>query len=553
MKIKITTDGRRLLVRSPFLYKDLLKSIIGSRWDPKQKMWTYPFTWRSINYLANALKETGIPIAEIEISPEVELLYQGGDPYTEASSIKESTTLPNPPLSVGDDWLHQKRAYWWAENLPGVLFDMWMGTGKTRVAINLTQNWCSKGNATVLIVAPSNVVPIWAEQIARHGVSAPEWDVCLLKSGISTIKRREMAEQHYAEKGPGKISAFICNYEGVWQGKLGEWVGSRKWDVVIADEIHHIKSPGSKVSRFMAKLSSRAGRRVGLSGTPLHDGPMDIYGQARFLVPEVFGTSFSNFRARYAIMGGYGGYQVTGYRNVDEFRDNYNSFTFTAGPEEALKHLPPIIYDRRVCELSKPELKAYKELEHQFVTEVEGGLVTVSNALSKLLRLQQITSGFVSNMDGQEVQVGESKAKLLAEVMDEIPKDEPIVVFCRFKRDLATVHSVSKKLNRTSYELSGAKKELNLWRTAKGGEVLAVQLRAGGEGVPMFRAHYLIDYSLSFSLGEYQQSRARLQRPEQTSQVIAIALCAEHTVDEKIFKALEKKEDVIKTVLEGYR
>lgn len=551
MSIIINTDGRRLLVKSPFTLKDTLKSVVGARWDSSIRMWTYPFTFRSIDYLAHALSDAGV--VDIKCSPEVVAMYEGGDPYTEASEIKTSTELPNPPLCVGDDWLHQRRAFWWAEKLPAVLFDMWMGTGKTRVAINLTQNWCSKGNATVLVVAPSNVVPIWAEQIARHGVSEPEWDVCLLRSGVSTAKRAGLAKEHMEQKAPNKITAFVCNYEGVWQGALGEWVAKQNWDVVIADEIHHIKSPGSKVSKFMSKLTKKSARRIGLSGTPLHDGPLDIYGQARFLVPEVFGTSFSNFRARYATMGGYGGYQVTGYRNTEEYKDNYNSFTFTVGPEEALKHLPPIQYDRRVCELSKEERKAYLELEHQFATEVEGGLVTASNALAKLLRLQQVTSGYATDINGRDVKLGTSKAKLLEEVMDEIHKDEPIVVFCRFKHDLAVVQEVSKKLGRKCYELSGTKKELDDWRFDTGGEVLAVQLRAGGEGVPMYRAHYMIDYSLSFSLGEYQQSRARLQRPEQTSQVIAIALCAEHTVDEKIFKALDKKENIIKVILEGYK
>jgi SNF2 family DNA or RNA helicase len=68
----------------------------------------------------------------------------------------------------------------------------------------------------------------------------------------------------------------------------------------------------------------------------------------------------------------------------------------------------------------------------------------------------------------------------------------------------------------------------------------------------MHRARYVIDYSLSFSLGEYNQTRSRLQRPEQTRQVISIALVAAGTVDEKIYKALKQKEKVIESIMRGY-
>ena len=134
MSIIINTDGRRLLVKSPFTLKDTLKSVVGARWDSSIRMWTYPFTFRSIDYLAHALSDAGV--VDIKYSPEVVAMYEGGDPYTEASEIKTSTELPNPPLCIGDDWLHQRRAFWWAEKLPAVLFDMWMGTGKTAESKN---------------------------------------------------------------------------------------------------------------------------------------------------------------------------------------------------------------------------------------------------------------------------------------------------------------------------------------------------------------------------------------------------------------------------------
>ena len=544
MAIHAWTEGQRIYVRTPYEYKDIMKSITGGRWDKRNKAWHYPRSYRTLDEIMKALP------SPIGLSEDLMKLLDEGDPYEQAAHIKEATDLPNPPICKGNDWLHQRRAYWWAKDLPAVLLDMWMGSGKTRTAINIIQNWYPQGNVRVLIVCPPNVIPVWQEQIEQH--AAIPWKVTLLPAGKPIPKRAEMAERAWRDTKPGAITALVVNYEAVWRGKLGEWVLSKEWDAVIGDELHHIKAPGSKQSLFFAKLHKRSKRRLGLTGTPLHDGPLDIYGQARFLCPEVFGTSFANFRSRYARMGGYGGHQILGYQNLDEFYEKYRSFTFSVGPDEALPDLPPIIFERRVCELSKEEQRVYASLENDFIAQIKGGYVTVNNALTKLLKLQQVTSGYVRDDDGVDRHVGDSKKQLLADVLSDLPKNEPVVIFCRFTHDLDAVHEVAKADGRESFELSGRRRELEEWMNLEGGEVLAVQLKAGGEGVSMHRARYVIDYSLSFSLGEYNQTRSRLQRPGQTRQVISIALVAANTVDEKIYKALKRKEKVIETILRGY-
>ncbi len=544
MAILAWTKGQRIYVRTPYEFKDTMKGITGGRWDAKERAWHYPRSYRT---LAEIMKSLPGPIG---LSEDLMKLLDEGDPYEKAASIKEATNLPNPPICKGNDWLHQRRAYWWAKDLPAVLLDMWMGSGKTRTAINIIQNWYPQGNARVLIVCPPNVVPVWEEQIAQH--AAIPWKVTLLPAGKPIPKRAEMAEQAWQNTTSGVITALVCNYEAIWRNALGEWVLSKEWDVVVADESHHLRSPGSKQSLFFAKLHKRSKLRIGLSGTPLHDNPLDIYGQARFLCPEVFGTSFTNFRARYARMGGYGGYQVLGYQNLDEFYEKYKSFTFSVSADEALPDLPNIIFERRVCELNPEEQRVYASLENDLIAQIRDGFVTVNNALTKLIKLQQVTSGYVRDDGGIDRHVGDSKKQLLAEVLSDLPKDEPVVVFCRFTHDLDAVHEVAKLDGRKSFELSGRRRELEEWTNSGGGEVLAVQLKAGGEGVAMYRARYAIDYSLSFSLGEYNQTRSRLQRPEQTRQVISIALVAAGTVDEKIYKALKQKEKVIETIMRGY-
>jgi SNF2 family DNA or RNA helicase len=184
-----------------------------------------------------------------------------------------------------------------------------------------------------------------------------------------------------------------------------------------------------------------------------------------------------------------------------------------------------------------------------------GGVVTAANAMVKLLRLQQITGGFVKR-DGDEeatpVDQENAKAALLADTLEDLAADEPAVIFCRYHADLDVVHEVGRRLGRKTLELSGRRDELSDWQKGKA-PLLAVQISAGGIGVDLTRARYSIYYSLSYSLGEYEQSLSRVHRPGQRRPVTHIHLTARGTVDGRIMKALDRRADVVNSILDEIR
>jgi SNF2 family DNA or RNA helicase len=127
------------------------------------------------------------------------------------------------------------------------------------------------------------------------------------------------------------------------------------------------------------------------------------------------------------------------------------------------------------------------------------------------------------------------------------------VVFCNFRHDLDAIGRVAAKLRRTSYELSGRVNQLAEWQE-KGkelGAILVVQIQAGAEGVDMTQACHAIYYSLPYSLALYNQSRARLYRPGQKRPVSFIHMLAKNTIDEGIYAALERKEEIIDQIKAG--
>jgi len=304
---------------------------------------------------------------------------------------------------------------------------------------------------------------------------------------------------------------------------------------------------------------------MALSGTPLPHSPLDAYGQFRFLDPGIFGTSFARFRAKYALMGGFQNYQVVGWQNEEEFRKRYEFLTYTVASED-VQDLPETQHITIPVYLSSREMKHYRQLHSDFVTQVKGGTVTVQNALTKLLRLSQIVSGVVGDDDGNLQQVGDSKERALLDLLEDMPRSEPIVIFTRFTADIEAVRRTSEKLGRSVFEITGRLKQLDEWKRDCGnvadrgehgymgkGPILAVNIQSGGVGIDLTNARYCVYYSLGYNLGDYTQSLKRTHRPGQERDVLYYHLIGQGTVDEEIMAALEQKKNVIEMMIGARR
>ena len=137
--------------------------------------------------------------------------------------------------------------------------------------------------------------------------------------------------------------------------------------------------------------------------------------------------------------------------------------------------------------------------------------MTAKNAMVKLIRLAQITGGVVRTEQGGEERIDSAKLDALVDILEEIEPGEPVVVFGRFHADLDAVKEAAARNERRCFELSGRVNQLAEWSAGAGGNVLAVQIQAGGVGIDLTRARYSIYYSPTFSLGDYEQSLARVR------------------------------------------
>jgi SNF2 family DNA or RNA helicase len=458
---------------------------------------------------------------------------------------------PAIPREKRPAWDHQRAAYWfvwrlWLAGLQGAMLAMDMGTGKSKVALDLAG---ALGPQPILILCPLRVVEVWEQQLKQHA-SFPYVFAGLDDRVRGTDRKALIARDTLAQARQARYTAVVAiNYESMWLEPFASLALTTVWGLIIADECHRCKSPSGKQSRFLGKLALRAHKRLGLSGTPFPHSPHDIWAQYRFLDRSIYDPTYTGFKTRYAIFGGFENRVVKEWRDLDDLKQKFYSIAFRVEAKDVLD-LPEEMDQQLFCTLSGKARRIYEDLERDFITWLDGpeDQITVANAMVLLLRLQQVTSGTLKDDAGQEHQIDTAKEDLLADWLEDVNPEEAVVVFALFHADLDAIARVCEKLERPYFECSGRIHQVAAWKAAKGA-VLIAQIQAAGEGQDFTHARLAAYYSTGFRLGNYLQSRKRIHRPGQTRPVVYYHLLVKNTIDEIVLRAIERRWDLVETVM----
>lgn len=532
------SDPKQIVVSFRY-HKDMvedIKTISGRRYLPDAKSWAIPRT--SERDLHRFIARWG------GSAPQTPVL-----PPTQDEATVYPTCTKTPP------WGHQLAGLRYMWNKPAALLDLTMASGKSKIVVDYVLN--KPGVRRVLIVCPKSVVPVWALQFGRHGgkpVLCAELDE---RAGSVEHKAHAAARTIVAAKSRDMIAVVVVNYDSVWREPFRSWALDAKLDLLVLDEIQRVKGRSSNVGRFAYQLGRAVPVKVGLSGTPFSHSPLDAYGVYRALDPSIFGTNYRQFEQTYALMGGFGNYKVLKFINQSMMQEKLGRIRFHVEPEGY--DLPDAVHTDIPVTLSDEHRRLYRQLENNFYAKVGSGEITAANAAVSLIRLSQLTSGYLpaeyeSEEDEYRTDVRLEtlhtlKQDALQDLLEDLPEDEPVVCFCRFRYDLEQIHRAAKAAGRTSLELSGKRHELERWQQGET-TVLAAQLRAGSVGVDLTRAAYAIYVSYSYSLEEFEQSLARIRRPGQKRTCKYYHIIAEKSVDDRIRKALASRKAVLDALLE---
>jgi len=542
MEAILNSSDNKIYIKDSFMVKDAIKLIPGRMWNPEKKVWVIPLTIEAIEQLRY------IPG---KIDPAIIAEYQKLKIIEVMRTEEKAEPIEPMPLNPSiTPFQHQIKAYNMALQRNAFAFLMEMGTGKSLAAALVAARRFERGEVKrVLIVCPTSVMPVWAKEF--EAVTIPfEAQI------VDGTKKKRIEKLNNIQDD--KLNIAIINYEITWRiiDELLAWSA----DMIIADESQKIKSPGAKQSKAMHKLGKVTKYKLILTGTPVQNTPLDFYSQYKFLDDSIFGTSYYAFRNRYAVMGGYGRHQVIGYNNLDELTKKAHSIAFRITREEALD-LPEQLDEFKYCELEPEAEKLYDELRLQSYAELSEDKVTIQNVLTKILRLQQITGGFINTDDKTCKKVSSAKLNLLEELIQDIVIDNrnKLVVFARF---LPEIDAILKLLNEMEIQYSwitGKKpinergEEVRKFQEDEACKVFVAQIQTGGLGITLHAASIAILYSLDFNYASYEQAKARTLRIGQKKNCTYIHLLASKTIDEKLMQALQTKHDIAKLVVDDWK
>lgn len=474
-----------------------------------------------------------------------------------------------------EPWLHQRRALAKINKLNGrALLAMPMRTGKTKTTIDWAGvSYVNYGIRRVLVVAPISVLHVWQDEIEAHLPPLIKRRVTLLSG--STEERAETLRQLMAT-GTDGLDFVIVNYESVWRqlrkpkskrldDLLCQWLGDD--GLVVADESHKIKTPASHQSRSLAKLGAQGRMRLALTGTPITSKMLDVYGQFRFVddtilnAPDGRHRSWTEWSHYYGRWGGFNMKELVGYQHQDELLATIHAHTFKVKLEDCFD-LPPRSIETIPVHLSEKGRGIYRQMAKEMIVELESGKVSVSTiVLTKLLRLSQITSGFLRTEETpdsppSDVEIDRSKLDVCMDmVQDMAEQDEKVVIFCRFKHDYHALEAACQKLRLGPVVLSGETPQsarpslIKRFKTDPATKVFIAQTQAGSLGIDLTAARFSIFYSLSYDWATYAQALERIYGPKQTRPVTIYHLVVPRTVDAVVLQALRTKGDLARLVL----
>lgn len=485
------------------------------------------------------------------------------------------------------------------------------GTGKTRTALLIAEAKYQAGDIdAVLVIAPNGVHKQWAVE------EIPKW----LSHVNTTVQWRKNKKLFFIE---GALNIVCTNIEQ-FSTKTRyldyvQWATAHK-TMIILDEATRIKNPKAirtqrllyefnnvvKRGKTILKSEPKTVARAILTGTPVTNGPFDVWSMFEFLQPGYFGINWYGFQNKY---GMFHAIQVNGrvlrilinedawtaihgcstfemanalygvtlstydtirsqdhyegpFRNVDQLRDKMLEIAMFVKIEDCID-MPERTYNRKLLDMSAEQARVYKELETYFITTYKDEKVEAKSKLTAYIRLQQIASGFVSSEQLPESEVEDPPPNKIT-WFDETPKidqllvdveetvgstDNPtgqVIIVCHFSAEADMIFNV---LSREGYNccLQTGWKKVGSLEGFKQGKypILVANIRVISMGFNLQeRCHHMIFYSNTFSLEDRIQVEARIYRSGQRNTCIYLDYVMKDTIDMKVYAALKQKKQL---------
>lgn len=329
--------------------------------------------------------------------------------------------------------------------------------------------------------------------------------------------------------------------------KLQELCKNGTISVIAFDECHKSKEPTSLQSRAMINVQAKY--MVAMSGTPLMNNPLDLYFPMKWLGYE--NHSFYQFKQHYCTLGGWGGSQVVGYKNLEKIRTMMDNIMLRRLKTEVLD-LPEKIRKIEYVDMTSKQNQIYKEVYMGVMNELQK-IKFSNNPLSMMIRLRQATgwTGILS----QTVQES-AKMDRMVELIDEISASgQKAIVFSNWESMTEVAKEKLKSYN-PAYITGATKadermKEVGRFQNDDKCKVIIGTIGAMGTGLTLTAAQNVIFLDSPWNMALKAQAEDRAHRIGTKGTVNIITLVCKNTIDERIEELVEKKGQIADALVDG--
>ena len=415
------------------------------------------------------------------------------------------------------------------------------GLGKSVITLTAIKNLMARGEVNrVLVVAPLRVgKTTWPEEISK-------WDH--LEGLTYAVAIGSVAERLSALKAKADIT--IINRENV------EWLIDKSgvpfdYDMLVIDELSSFKSFKAKRFKALLKVRPQITRVVGLTGTPSSNGLMDLWAEFRLLdLGERLGRYITRYRLAYFTPDKRNAQVVFSYKPLpgaeERIYDKIDDITISMRAADYLK-LPSLVMNTVVVEMGEKEKDLYDNLCDDMVVSLGDNEIDAVNAASLSNKLLQMANGAVYGEEQSVHHIHDEKLNALEDLI-ESANGKPVLVAYWFKHDLARIKAKFPFVREIKTDA-----DIRAWNRGEI-EVGVIHPASAGHGLNLQTGgSTLIWFGLTWSLELYQQTNARLYRQGQKNTVVIHHIVTKGTIDERVLKALGKKEKTQNSLIDAVK
>lgn len=514
---------------------DTIRSFPSRYWNPNEKTWEIPF-----NKLAELLERL----------PEYDFELTG--PYIPVEQPK--AVAPIDFKFKTKPYEHQVTAFNFGLSHNKWLLGDEMGLGKTKQVIDIAVAKKLQYNYKhcFIICGVNGLKWNWANEVKTHS-NEEAWILGQRKKNNKTVIG-SVEDRLYDLQNLDKISAYfiITNIETLRNeavvAELDRRCKSGDIQMIAFDECHKAKNPNSQQGKGI--LKTKADTMIAMTGTPLMNTPLDLYIILKWLGYEKH--SFYQFKNHYCVMGGYGNYQIVGYRNLNELQEELDHIMLRRKKEEVLD-LPEKTYIDEFVEMTPKQEQIYNEVTNEIRANIDQ-IEMSNNPLSALIRMRQATgyTGILSSTIKES-----AKLDRLEELVEEaVENGKKVVIFSNWTQMTLPIYNrLAVKYHGTyitgEVDIEDRQEHIRRFQEDEDCKFVVGTSGAMGTGITLTAGTVEIFMDEPWNMALKEQCVDRCHRIGQKNNLTIYTLMCKGTIDERIHNIVEKKGIMADAIVDG--